>query len=219
MDFFLDTAHKETIKKWREAGLIDGVTTNPSHLAKEGGDPLVLVRHICDIMESDPVSVEITETEPQAVYEQAHRIARIAPNVVVKVPCSLVYVPIISRLVKEEILVNVTLVFSVVQGLCMAKLGVAYISPFIGRLDDTDTDGVAVIEDLCTIIDHYGYESQVLAASLRSVRHIHKVAIGGADIATIPPALLEQALSHPLSDKGMALFLEDWRKLGVKQFP
>ena len=219
MQFFLDTAHKETIKQWKDTGLIDGITTNPSHLSKEGGNPLKLVQEICAIMEELPVSIEITETEPKLVYDQACRIAAIAPNAVVKIPCTQSYISTIKRLVEQEITLNVTLVFSAVQGLCMAKLDVDYISPFVGRLDDIDSDGIEVIADLRTIFDNYGYESKILAASMRSVRHIHQAALYGADIATLPLSVLEQALQHPLSDKGMDIFLSDWQKLGVTKFP
>jgi transaldolase len=219
MQFFLDTAHKELIKRWYDTGLVDGITTNPTHLSKEGGDPLTLVREICAMVPMLPVSIEITQAEPNQAYEQAKKIAKIANNVIVKIPCSVNYVPVIKRLVDEDIPVNVTLVFSVAQGLCMAKLGATYISPFVGRLDDIDENGMAVIEDLRVIFNEYGYESQILAASLRSVSHLHQAALAGADIATVPPAILEQALSHPLSDKGIATFLADWQKLGISEFP
>lgn len=219
MKFFLDTAQRNAIKRWHEVGLLNGVTTNPSHLSKEKEDPLVVVKDICSLVKDAPVSVEVTETEPQAVYLQARRIADIAQNIVVKIPCAAPYISVIHRLVKEDVTINVTLVFSVVQGLCMAKLGVTYISPFIGRLDDIDCDGMQVIEDLRMVLDQYHYESKILAASVRSVRQVHQAALCGADIVTIPPSIFDQALNHPLSEKGMAQFLADWHTLGVKQFP
>lgn len=219
MRIFLDTAHLADIEKAKATGLINGITTNPTHLSKEGSDISKLLLRICSVMAPDDVSIEITEQEPQKVYEQAKKIAGIASNVVVKVPCYKEYVPIIKKLVEEAIPVNITLLFSAVQGLLMAKLGVKYISPFIGRLDDIDMDGLAIIQDLRHIIDTYNFSTQILAASLRHTLHVHKVALIGADIATLPVKLFDSLLDHPLTNKGMQQFDEDWQKLGIKQFP
>ncbi len=142
MKIFLDTAHVQSIKKLAQTGVIDGVTTNPSHLSKEGGDPVKVVNEICALLPEGEISVEVTEKKPEDVYKQAKKIASLADNVLVKVPCHLVYYPVIKRLVEEDVKLNITLVFSVVQGLMMGKLGVHYISPFIGRWDDIDVDAV-----------------------------------------------------------------------------
>lgn len=219
MKFFLDTANLESIKKGRDQGLIDGVTTNPTHLSKEGGNILDLLEKICQVMNPDPVSVEITELDPPKTYEQAKKLSRIAPNVLVKVPCHKNYLTVIKRLVDDGIFLNITLVFSLVQALAMCKLGVAYVSPFIGRLDDIDSDGIQVIYDIREMIDIYDFKTQLLAASLRSVRHLHEVTLAGADVATIPVDIFEKIVNHPLTDKGIKIFDEDWKKLGIKSFP
>ncbi len=219
MKIFLDTADAESIRRWVTTGLIDGVTTNPSHLSKQSESPDKALREICTIMKGHDVSIEVTEQEPQAVYEQAHRIAALADNVVVKIPCSKEYVTVIKKLVHEGIALNITLIFSALQGLMMAKLGVRYISPFIGRIDDIGYDGIEVISDLRDILILYGFETELLAASIRSISHIHQVAVLGVDIATIPVDLLEKSLEHPLTERGMVLFDADWKKLGITHFP
>lgn len=219
MKLFLDTANLEAIEKAKATGLINGITTNPTHLSKEGGDVRKLLVRICEIMAPHDVSIEITETEPQSVYEQAQRLANLANNVVVKIPCSRIYVPIVRKLVDEGIGINITLLFSAVQGLLMAKLGVKYISPFIGRLDDSDINGLSVVRDLRIMFDNYDFSTQILAASIRHTLHVHAVALEGADIATIPVKLFDTLVDHPLTDKGMILFDTDWKKLGIKEFP
>jgi transaldolase len=219
MKLFLDTAHVASIEEARLTGLIDGVTTNPTHLSKEGNSPKEVIKAICTLLPEGDISVEVTHTEPEAVYEQAHAIAQIASNVIVKVPCYKTYYPIIRRLVNDDIPVNVTLVFSALQGLMMCKLGVRYISPFVGRLDDIDIDGIAVIHELRGLIDQYGFDTEILAASLRSVRHVHDVAMAGADVATVPMDVFKKMMEHPLTDRGMELFARDWKALGISQFP
>ena len=219
MKIFLDTAHVDTIKQWSTTGLIDGVTTNPTHLSKEGGDPKKIIREICELLPQGDISVQVTEKSPEAVYQQAKVIAKLAPNIVVKVPCSQEFYPVIKKLVEEGVKINITLLFSLVQGLFMGKLGVLYISPFIGRLEDTDADGIALITDLRQMIDQYGFKTQILAASIRSERHLHDVILAGADAATLPVAVLEKASVHPLTDQGRKLFDADWAKLGIRQFP
>jgi transaldolase len=219
MKIFLDTAHLAAIEKAKATGLINGITTNPTHLSKEGNNIRQLLLNICAVMAPDDVSIEITEQEPQKVYEQAKRIAALASNVVVKIPCYKDYVPVIKKLVDEGVLVNITLLFSTVQGLLMAKLGVKYISPFIGRLDDIDVNGLDLIRDLRHLIDTYNFSTQLLAASVRHILHVHEVALLGADIATIPVTLFDVLLEHPLTDKGMKQFENDWKKLDIKQFP
>lgn len=219
MKIFLDTANVESIKAWVATGLIDGVTTNPTLLSKEGGDVTSMVKDICAIMGNRPVSVEVTQTDPARVYEQAKEIAAIAPNVVVKIPCHVDYFPTIKKLVDEGLILNITLVFTLLQSLFMCKLGVKYISPFVGRLDDTDVDGMEVVAGIRDMIDEYGFNTQLLVASIRSVSHVHDAVRAGADAATIPVAVLEKAVSHALTDKGMTQFLEDWKKLGITRFP
>jgi transaldolase len=218
MKFFLDTANFEALNKAKKTGLIQGVTTNPTHLSKEG-EGVELVKKIAALLPNCDISVEVTEKTPEAIYNQAKEIANLAPNIVVKIPCYNEYVPVIHTLVQEGIPLNITLLFSVVQGLCMAKLQVKYISPFIGRLDDIDTDGMQLVQDLRTILDTYCFKTQILAASLRSIPDIHQAALAGADIATLPVTIYENMLDHPLTDKGMKLFDQDWQKLGIKKFP
>ena len=219
MKIFLDTAHVASIQKLASTGLIAGVTTNPTHVSKEGGSPLDVIKQICALLPNGAISVEVTEKTPEAVYKQAQKISKIATNVVVKIPCHLEYCEVIHKLVQEGVKINVTLVFSALQGLMMAQLGVAYISPFVGRLNDADADGNQVVQDLRFMLDTYNLPTQLLAASLRSVRDVHNAALAGADIATMKPELFEQLLHHPLTDAGMELFDRDWKKLGITQFP
>jgi transaldolase len=219
MKVFLDTANISALQHYKDTGLIDGVTTNPSNLSKEGGDPVAHIKEICALFPNGDISVEITESLPADVYKQAHRIKALAHNVVVKIPAHKDYFPVIQRLVNEGVPVNVTLVFSLLQGLCMAKLGVKYISPFIGRLDDIDDDGIALLPELRHVLDNYTYSTQILAASMRSVHHVHQAALAGVDAVTMPPDIFAAMTNHPLTDQGMALFAASWAKLGVKQFP
>jgi len=219
MKIFLDTANIGLIKRWAQTGLIDGVTTNPTHLSKEGGNPTQTVLTICDILPLGTISVEITETDPESVYLQARKIAALSDNIAVKVPCHAKYYTIIKKLVEEGITLNITLVFSLAQGLMMAKLGVDYISPFVGRLDDKGADGVEVVRQLRHMLDWYGFETQLLAASIRDTAHLERVILAGTDIATVPTTVFEQSLEHPLTDAGMEQFLTDWKKLNVSHFP
>lgn len=219
MKLFLDTAHITAINEALSTGLVDGITTNPTLLSKEGSSPTELLTKLCALVHPRPVSIEVTESDPQQVYHQARALASIAPNVVVKIPCAYGYLPIIHTLVQEKVPLNITLLFSLNQGLLMAKLGVAYISPFIGRLDDTETDGIDLITDLRTMLDTYNFQTQLLAASIRSSLHLHRAALAGTDSATVPVALFQSLLNHPLTDKGRALFDADWKKLGILKFP
>lgn len=219
MKIFLDTANLEKIKKYAETGLIDGVTTNPSHLSKEGKDPVKQVLEICSVLKNGDISVEITEKEPKKVYEQAKKIADLAENIVVKVPCHADYYEIIKKLVQEDVKLNITLVFTVIQCLYMAKLGVKYISPFIGRWNDIDVDGIEIIEEARIMLDTYQFKTELLAASLRTVRDFHNCILAGADVVTLPLDVFEKSMEHPLTNRGMEKFLEDWQKLGIKQFP
>lgn len=219
MKIFLDTANLDDITAWMPSGIIDGVTTNPTHLSAQGGDPRKQVLAICAAVPEGDVSVEVTESDPEKVYIQAKAIAALAENVVVKIPCHQNYYAVIKRLADEGVALNITLVFSVIQGLMMAKLDVKYISPFVGRWDDIDAQGVDVLLEMREMMDTYHFSTQILAASLRSVRHLHHAIAAGADVATVSRAVLEKATSHVLTDKGMAKFDADWQKLGIKQFP
>ncbi len=219
MKIFLDTADVKKIKELAQTGLIDGVTTNPSHLSKEGGDPKKVVFEICSLLPEGEISIEVTESEPKAVYEQAKRIADLANNVFVKVPCHAMYYEIINKLVQDGVRLNVTLVFTLVQGMLMAKLGVAYISPFVGRWDDIDVEGIELLNEMRFMLDEYEFETELLAASLRSVRHVNKAIMAGANAATIPLDVFEKATVHLLTDQGIEKFNKDWQKLDIKQFP
>ena len=216
MKIFLDTADVQLIEQWAKTGIIDGVTTNPTHLSKTGGNPTEIIKKICSLVGS--VSVEVTETAPDAVYTQAKAIALLSDTITVKIPCHVRYYQVIKKLASEGISLNITLVFTLTQGLSMCKLGADYISPFVGRLDDIDTSGIKLVEDLVHMRDMYGYETEVLAASIRSVDQLHEVIVAGVDIATIPASVLEKAVSHPLTDKGMEIFLADWKKLNITRF-
>lgn len=219
MKLFLDTADLNTIQQWVRTGIIDGVTTNPTHLSKAGGQPINIIKEICSYFPQGCVSVEVTETEPESVYEQAKAIAKLSDNIAVKIPCHINYYYVIKKLVDEGISINITLVFTLAQGLAMCKLGVDYISPFVGRLDEINISGIKLVEGLVHMRDTYGYDTEVLAASIRSVDNLHEVIAVGADIATVPVTVLEKAFSHKLTDKGMNMFLDDWKKLGITKFP
>lgn len=217
MKLFLDTANLAEIKRLSQTGLIDGVTTNPSLLSKEGSDPKKIITEICSLVHE--VSVEVTEKEPEAVYKQAKEIAALAKNIVVKIPCHKDYVEVVRRLSHEGAKVNVTLIFTMLQALMMCKAGAYIISPFIGRLDDIDEEGVELLYTIRHMLNAYRFPTLVLAASLRHVRHVHKAVLASADIATIPADLFDKMLAHPLTDAGMKKFDDDWKKLGIRQFP
>jgi transaldolase len=219
MKIFLDTADRRAIEKWAQTGIINGVTTNPTHLSKEGGSPERVVKDICQLLPAGDISVEITEKEPEAVYQQAKAIAALAKNITVKVPCHLDYYEVIKRLVQDKININVTLVFTVVQSLFMCKLSVKYISPFVGRWDDIGISGSDILFDIRHMIDQYNFNTQLLAASLRHPEHVYKAIMAGADVATMPIDVLEKITRHPLTNQGMELFLADWKKLNIDTFP
>jgi len=219
MKIFLDTADSKAIQHWTQTGIIDGVTTNPTHLSREGGDPVKKVLEICALLPKGEISVEVTEKDPQRVYEQAKAIAALAKNVMVKIPCHVDYYHVIHKLVQEGVPLNITLVFTVIQSLMMCKLGVRYVSPFIGRWDDIDVEGFKILHRIREMIDQYGYKTQILAASLRHVRHLHHAIMSGADVATVPVDVLAKAVEHPLTDRGIEKFDADWQKLGIRKFP
>lgn len=219
MKLFLDTSNLEDIKKYRALGILDGVTTNPSSLSKEGGDVAQKVKDIAAAFPEGDISVEVTETDPDKVYEQAKKIAALAKNITVKIPCHSQYYRIIEKLVKEKVSINITLVFTLIQSLMMCKLGVHYISPFVGRWDDIDVDGSKLLYEVCHMIDMYDYKTELLAASLRTVRNLHDAILAGADVATVSAKVLEKSLKHPLTDSGIKKFDADWQKLGSPKFP
>jgi transaldolase len=214
MKFFIDTANLDEIREANELGLIDGVTTNPSLVAKEGDvDFKEHIAKICSMVDGD-VSAEVTALDTEGMLKEGREYAKIASNVVVKCPLTLDGLKACRILTSEGTGVNVTLCFSAAQALLAAKAGAKYISPFIGRLDDIATDGMQLIKDIVTIYDNYGFTTQVLAASIRHPMHIVDCALAGADVATLPFKVIQQLVKHPLTDKGLEAFLSDWKKSG-----
>lgn len=214
MKFFIDTANLKEIEEANEMGLIDGVTTNPSLVAKEGKvDFQKHIAKICGLVEGD-VSVEVTSLDADGMLKEGREFAKIASNVVVKCPLTLEGLKATRTFTAEGIKTNVTLCFSAAQALLAAKAGATYVSPFIGRLDDIAENGMQLIENIVTIYGNYGYTTQVLAASIRHPMHIVDAALVGADVATIPFKVIQQLVKHPLTDKGLETFLSDWKKSG-----
>ena len=215
MKFFVDTADVNEIRELNEMGLLDGVTTNPSLILKSGGNIMEVTKQICEIVEG-PVSAEVTATEFPQMMKEAEVLAKIADNIAIKVPLTLDGLKACRALRSEGHMVNVTLCFSANQALLAAKAGATFISPFIGRLDDMGFDGMEVIAEIRQVYDNYGFDTEILAASIRSTDHVKRAALIGADIATIPPATLKALVKHPLTDKGLEMFLADWAKTGQK---
>lgn len=213
MQFFVDTADTGEIKRLQKIGLINGVTTNPSLIMKSGRDFKEVIAEICEIT-SDPVSAEVTATEADKMLVEGRTLAKIADNVVVKLPLTMEGLEACKQFTAEGINTNVTLCFSANQGLLAAKAGATYISPFLGRLDDIGLDGMDLIDSMRVIYDNYGFETQILAASIRGPKHVHDCAVAGADVATIPPKVFDQLVAHPLTDRGLEAFLADWSKTG-----
>ena len=214
MKFFIDTANLDEIREANEMGMIDGVTTNPSLVAKEGDvDFNEHIAKICSLVKGD-VSAEVTALDTEGMLKQGRELAKIAPNVVVKCPLTLDGLKATRTLTDEGTGVNVTLCFSAAQALLAAKAGAKYISPFIGRLDDVGTNGMQLIQDIVQIYGNYDFSTQVLAASIRHPMHIVDCALVGADVATIPYKVITQLVKHPLTDKGLDSFLADWKKSG-----
>lgn len=214
MKFFVDTADINEIKDMAETGLIDGVTTNPSLILKSGKDFLPLIKEICNVI-SGPVSAEVASTDYETMWKEADKLRAIADNVVVKVPLTPAGLKVCKRLSDEGTMVNVTLCFSVAQAILAAKAGAAFISPFVGRLDDIGQDGLTLIQDIVGIYDNYpDFQTEVLVASVRNPMHIVESAKIGADVVTCPSSVIKQLYNHPLTDKGLAAFVEDWKKTG-----
>ena len=212
MKFFIDTANVGEIRKAASWGILDGVTTNPSLVAKEGKDFYEVLREICSIV-AGPVSAEVVSTTTEEMVREGRDLSRIAKNISVKIPCIAAGIPAIKALSGEGIRVNTTLIFSAPQALIAAKAGAAYVSPFVGRLDDIALDGMELVRDIVTVYRNYGYPTQVLAASMRGPLHILEAARAGAHIATMPFKVLESLFLHPLTDKGLAQFLADYQKV------
>ncbi|MBT4880447.1 MAG: fructose-6-phosphate aldolase [Alphaproteobacteria bacterium] len=212
MKFFLDTADVEEIKDLAQTGLVDGVTTNPSLVAKTGRDFKEILKEICAII-SGPVSAEVTATDYDSMMKEGLHLAKIAPNIAIKVPLTMEGLRACRSFREKGILVNVTLCFSPSQALLAAKAGASFISPFIGRLDDIGQDGMELLASIREIYDNYPeIETEILAASIRHTRHVVESAELGIDIATIPPSILKKLVEHPLTDKGLDAFLKDWKK-------
>ncbi len=213
MQLFLDSTDTKIIGDLARTGLVDGVTTNPSLIAKSGRPMFEVIAEICGLVEG-PVSAEATATDVPGMLAEGRTLAKIAPNVVVKLPLTREGLTATAELTREGIGVNVTLCFSAVQAMLAAKAGAAFISPFIGRLDDHGADGAELLSEIRAIYDIYDFGTQLLAASIRSVAHVRAAALAGADCATIPPAIFNDLFKHPLTEKGLELFLADWAKTG-----
>ena len=215
MKFFVDTADIAEIKELAATGLLDGVTTNPSLVAKAGRDFKELIAEICKTVPG-PVSAEVTALDAAGMLKEGRLLARIAKNVAVKVPLTLDGLKACKALTDEGTMVNVTLCFSANQALLAAKAGATFVSPFIGRLDDVGLNGMELIQEIRAIYENYDFATEILAASIRTVNHVKEAALVGADVATVPPAILKALVKHPLTDKGLELFLADWKKTGQK---
>ncbi|MER8666065.1 fructose-6-phosphate aldolase [Mesorhizobium sp. M1156] len=215
MKFFVDTADVKEIRELNDLGLLDGVTTNPSLILKSGGKIADVTREICEIVKG-PVSAEVVATEYKDMMAEAKILARIADNVCIKVPLTLDGLRACKDIRSDGRMVNVTLCFSATQALLAAKAGASFISPFVGRIDDSGWDGMELIADIRTIYDNYDFQTEILTASVRTVNHVKQAALIGADVITAPPATLKALVKHPLTDKGLELFLADWAKTEQK---
>jgi transaldolase len=215
MKFFVDTAEVAEIREIAATGLLDGVTTNPSLVAKSGRDFRDVIKEICSIVEG-PVSAEVTALDVDSMIAEGQSLAKIATNVAVKVPLTWDGLKACRVLAQSGLKVNVTLCFNANQALLAAKAGAAFISPFIGRLDDAGQDGMEVIGEIRRIYDNYDFDTEILAASIRTVNHVKYAALAGADVATVPVAIMKALVKHPLTDKGIDSFLADWKKTGQK---
>ena len=215
MKFFVDTAEIDAIAELNDLGMVDGVTTNPSLILKSGRDILEVTKEICDLVDG-PVSAEVVATEANDMIGEGRKLARIAPNIAVKVPLTWAGLKTCKTLIDEGQMVNVTLCFSTNQAILAAKAGATFISPFIGRLDDINLDGMDLIADIRQVYDNYGFETEILAASIRTVNHVTDSARIGADVITAPPGVIKKLADHPLTDKGLGTFLSDWARTGQK---
>ncbi len=215
MKFFVDSADVDAIAELNDTGLVDGVTTNPSLIMKSGRDIIEVTKEICDMVDG-PVSAEVVAMEADAMLAEGRKLAEIADNICIKLPLTLEGLKACKVLSSEGFKTNVTLCFSANQALLAAKAGATYISPFIGRLDDINIDGMDLIGDIRTIYDNYDFDTQILAASIRSANHMKDAALIGADVATAPPNVIKAMANHVLTDKGLEGFMKDWAKTGQK---
>ncbi len=211
MKFFIDTANIDEIKKGLDMGMVDGVTTNPSLVAKENKNFETILTEICAIVDG-PISAEVVSLEAEGMLEEGRKLAAMNPNIVIKVPMIIEGLKAVKQFAAENIKTNVTLVFSAAQALLAAKAGATFVSPFVGRLDDIAQEGMDLVSDIMTIYENYGYQTEVIVASVRSPMHIMAAALTGADICTIPYKVIAQLAKHPLTDIGMEQFLADWEK-------
>lgn len=213
MKFFVDTAITEEIRELNDLGLVDGVTTNPSLILKSGRDIIDVTKEICSLVDG-PVSAEVTANDFDSMMRQADILSKIAENICIKLPLTWDGLKVCKALTKNGIKTNLTLCFSANQALLAAKAGATYVSPFIGRLDDIGLNGIDLIGEIRTIFDNYDFTTKILAASIRTINHVKEAALIGADVATIPPSIMKILVKHPLTDKGLDIFLKDWAKTG-----
>ena len=218
MKFFLDTANISEIKELIPSGLVDGVTTNPSLIAKNGNDMAETIKKICSLV-SGPVSAEVTATDYNTMLEEGLYLSSLAKNVAVKVPLTPAGLQTCKSLREKNIMVNVTLCFSAAQALLAAKVGATFISPFVGRLDDIGEKGMDLISDIVIMYENYGFDTEVLVASVRITQHLIDASVIGAHVATLPPKVIHELYKHPLTDKGLKAFLDDWAKTGQQILP
>ena len=211
MQFFLDTADLDDIKKYASWGIVDGVTTNPSIIAKQGVDLETRIKEIAEVVDG-PISAEVVSEDAEGMIEEGMRISKWHPNVYIKVPMTSEGLKAVKHFSDNGLHTNVTLVFSVSQAVMAAKAGATLVSPFVGRLDDISEDGMQLIADIRVAFDNYGYDTKILAASIRHPKHVVDSIMVGADIATMPPSIFDKLVKHPLTDKGLAAFLADWEK-------
>ncbi len=212
MKIFLDTANVESIEKYNELGVVDGITTNPTLLSKEKGNPIKTMKKIVEIMKG-PVSLEVVAIDFDKMLEESLKLAKYGENVVVKIPMTMDGLKVVHALTKKGIKTNVTLIFSANQALLAAKAGATYVSPFIGRLDDIGSEGLNLVSEIVQIFASYDISTQLLVASVRHPLHVIEAAKMGADVVTLPPDILDKMIRHPLTDKGLDSFLSDWKKL------
>ena len=217
MKFFVDTADVKEIRELAATGLLDGVTTNPSLIAKSGRDFIEVITEISSIVKGLPVSAEVVSMDYEGMVREGEKLAKIADNIAIKVPLTMEGLKACKYFTNKGIMVNVTLCFSAAQAILAAKTGATFVSPFVGRLDDIGQSGMQLISDICTIYNQYdNFRTEVLVASVRSPQHIVDAGLMGAHIATIPPSVLKQLVHHPLTDKGLETFMADWQKTGQK---
>ena len=218
MKFFVDTADIEQIEELIPTGFVDGVTTNPSLIAKQGTDMAKTIKSICSIVKG-PVSAEVTATDHETMLMEGEYLSSLAKNIAVKVPLTVDGLKTCQKLRDQDVMVNVTLCFSATQALLAAKAGATFISPFVGRLDDIKQNGMGLIEDIVLMYENYGYETEVLVASVRNKKHVIDSALIGAHVATLPPKIIHELYKHELTDKGLKAFLDDWKKTGQSILP